>query len=55
LGGKNWRFSQTTMLSIFANASSSLSKKRKFFGENILKIIASVPGCNHRPLSPERP
>jgi hypothetical protein len=36
------------MIKIFAKTSSSLSKKRqffaKFFGENILKIITSVPG-----------
>jgi hypothetical protein len=41
-------FSRTNVMIIFANISSSLSKKRQFFrqffGENILKIITSVPG-----------
>jgi hypothetical protein len=45
---KNWRFSQKPMLrSIFSKFSFVLSKKRhffaKFFGENIYKIITSVP------------
>jgi hypothetical protein len=36
------------MIKIFAKASRSLSKKRLFcyFGENIFKIIASVPECH---------
>jgi hypothetical protein len=43
-------FSKTNvMITIFAKTSISLSKKNakifaKFFGENILKIITSVPG-----------
>jgi hypothetical protein len=46
---KNWRFSQKPMLwSIFSKFSFVLSQKRQFFakifGENILKIITSVPG-----------
>jgi hypothetical protein len=39
-------FSKTNvMITIFAKTSSSWSKKKfaKFFGENILKIITSVP------------
>jgi hypothetical protein len=46
---KNWRFSQVPMfmITIFAKTSSSLSKNAnifaKFFVENILKIITSVP------------
>jgi hypothetical protein len=59
-------FSKTNvMITIFPKTISSLSKKRqffaaKFFGENILKIITSVPGdgknwfpkirCNGEPL-----
>jgi hypothetical protein len=48
---KYWRFSQKTMLcmydQIFAKTSISLSSKHQyfcyFFGENIFKIITSVP------------
>jgi hypothetical protein len=54
-GEKMAFFSKTNvMITNFAKTSSSLSKKRhlfaKFFGENILKIITSVPG---RPASHE--
>jgi hypothetical protein len=43
-------FSKTNvMITIFAKTNRSLSKKRQiflyFFGENILKIITSVPGA----------
>jgi hypothetical protein len=47
---KNWCFSQQPMLwSFFSKLAFVLSKKNanffaKFFGENILKIITSVPG-----------
>jgi hypothetical protein len=41
-------FSKTNLLIFFSKTSSSLNKKAnilaKFFSENILKIITSVPG-----------
>jgi hypothetical protein len=51
---KNWRFRKTNvMIKFFSKFSFVLSQKRQFlanfFGENILKIITSVPGLSSLP------